>query len=343
MRRRQVIRFVSVLLILAISGTVAARTAPTVYQDDNVIVRAGIVEAGTESIHIGDELTLSVDVLFDPGHVRIENLDDELFQQAFASSPQMRQYRPATVTTEEQANGQVRIAGEWRFQILDCPPQISRCPGPNTYDLPIISLSYQLAESPGQFSSDLRSVRFQPWPGHIDVAAAIGVAPQPSATLNDVLPGGAYPAALEIDDATAGSTVLALAGVILFGAGLTMARRLRPLPYTVAQSAAPSGRWEHALLRLFDDTLTDEQWSDLIRRSFTWYCTDQLRLNPYSWLGTAAIDQASSDANETPLREFFFEILSHAEIDTDHRVQFRERLLGLTGHAGFADKLDQKP
>ncbi|NNC77196.1 MAG: hypothetical protein HKN77_04485 [Woeseiaceae bacterium] len=341
MRTLRTIQFLAVLLALATAAAVAAQTAPTVYRDDNIIVRAGIVEAGTAAIHIGDALTLSIDVLFDPDGVRIENLDDEWLQQAFSATPQIRQYRTSTVKTKTRPNGQVGISGEWQLQVLDCPPQVTSCPGPGTYELPVIALSYQLADADGRFSSDLRSIRFQPWPGSIDVAAAIRGGPQTDVTIFDVLPGGAYPAPLGIAEASSRSTVMMLAGIVLFVGGLALARRAEAPALAFAESTAPSSRWEHALYRLFDDTLDDDQWSDMLRRSFAWYCTDRLHLNPYSWLGAAAIDRKSVGATEAPLREFFIEILSQAAIGADRRPRFRERLLSLTGHAGYADKTDQ--
>lgn len=341
MRMLQTIRLLPVLLAMSTNAVVAAQTVPTVYQDDNIIVRAGIVEAGTAAVHIGDALTLSIDVLFAPDRVRIENLDDEWLQQAFAATPQIRQYRTSTVQTRKRTNGRVGISGEWQLQVLDCPPQITSCPGPGSYELPVIALSYELADADGRFSSDRRSVRFQPWPGSIGVAAALAGELQTDASIVDVLPGGAYPAPLAITKASPGGTTIVVAGMLLFAAGLAMARRVQAPAHTVAVSTAPSSRWEYALYRLFDDTLDDEQWSDMLRRSFAWYCTDRLRLNPYSWLGAAAVDRKSVSAAEAPLREFFIEILSQADIRPDRRPQFRERLMSLTGHAGFAPKTDQ--
>lgn len=343
MRALRTIRLLSVLLILSTSGAGVASTMPVVYEDDNILVRAGIVEAGTITVHIGDALTLSVDVLFDPNRVRVESLDDDLFQRAFAATPQIRQYQSAAARTEQREDGSVRIVGEWQFQVLDCPQQIGNCPGPNTYQLPVIALSYQLADADGRFSSDLRSVRFQPWPGSIDVAAAIAVAPAADSTVFDVLPGGAYPAALTIDEPSSGSALTILLGAILFATGLVLLQRVPAPQYATPQLAAPSSRWEHALYRLYDQSLTDDQWSDMCRRSFAWYCTDQLQINPYSWLGIAAGDRASVNGPEAPLREFFIDILSHAGIGADRRPRYRERLLSLTGHAGYANKSDSAP
>ena len=338
MRALRIIRLLSVLLILSTSGADAAPIMPTVYQDDNILVRAGVVEAGATAVHIGDALTLIVDVQFDPNQVRVESLDDELFQRAFATAPQIRQYRSAAVKSEKRTSGSVRIVVEWRFQVLDCPPQTGSCPGPNTYELPVIALSYELADADGRFSSDLRSVRFQPWPGSIDVAAAIVVAPATDSAIMNVLPGGAYPAALAIDEPSSGNTLTILLGTVLFAAGLLLVQRSPAPQNAVSQRTAPSSRWEHALYRLYDQSLTDDQWSDMCRRSFAWYCTDQLQINPFSWLGIAAGDRSSVNGPDAPLREFFIDILSHSEIGVDRRPQYRERLLSLTGHAGYADR-----
>ena len=94
---------------------------PTVYQDEYVTIRAGISETGTQPVHLGDALTLIIDIAFDARQVQVENLSEDVFQRAFAGIPSVRLYRPVQIETQSEAAGRVRVTGRWLMQILDCP------------------------------------------------------------------------------------------------------------------------------------------------------------------------------------------------------------------------------
>ena len=61
-------------------------------------------------------------------------------------------------------------------------------------------------------------------------------------------------------------------------------------------------RWRELLTELEDDDASDEKrYFDRLRRAFVWYCTDELRTDPFDWLG--------SRDEESDLQSLFIEIL----------------------------------
>ena len=320
---------IAVIGFLLVTACVSAQAStPIVYEDEYVTVRAGLLESGNRAVHLGDPLSLIINVVFDAQQVQIENLDDAVFQRAFSEMPSIRLHAPTTVTTNKESGDRVQVTGYWRLQVLACPNELTSCPGPRSYELPVMTVAYQLIDDAGG-STDGRAARFRPWPGKIDVAPAVAVAPKPGETITDILPGGAYDSPQPVAELAPARSTLLAAGVLLLATGfLASKRELRPL---AIRSHDRDSRWEHTLVRLKEDAMADDEWSDLLRRCVTWYCMDELGQNPYAWLGATASDVASSADTPSALREFFLDVLHQETIEQDRRADYLDRLLGVTG------------
>lgn len=330
------IRIFVIALSLLVACNNAVASAPIVYEDEYIAVRAGLPSAGSEAVHIGDPLSLIVDIVFDPDRIQVENIDDEFFQRAFSATPDIRLYAPGTISTRKESPDQVRVTAEWRLHVLDCPADLTSCPGSRTYELPVMSIGYQLASSSGN-SADSRAARFRPWPGTISIASAIALTPDSDTTLTDVMPGGAYDKLQPVSPLAPARFVLLGLGALILLAGFFAnpgANRPRTL---LSRSHDADSRWEQSIKALQNDTLSDEEWSDLLRRCITWYCVDELGRNPYAWLGARAGDAAARSDATAGARDYFVDVLHQQSIEPTRRVDYLDRLIALTGYASNAN------
>ena len=320
------------LLLLGslVTGTaVAAPAVPVVYQDEHILVRAGLAEAGSQAIHLGDAVSFVVDVEFDAGAVQLETPDDEWFQRAFGSVAGIRSYASLAIAEETAADGRVRIASHWQIQVLDCPADTLSCPGSKSYELPIMTISYQLAGGTAE-RVDSRSARFRPWPGRLDVASAIALQPGQGSALTDVLPGGAWPQIMTSAGSSYAGTWLFAGGAALLLASLLSAQR-QGQPVGASRRAQPADtRWRRALSAAGDATLSPEERSDILRRAVTWYCIDELDRNPYAWLGPGGADAVPAETKAAAWRELFIELLGQPGVDADDVAAFARRFDALS-------------
>ena len=189
------------LLPVIAAGANAAPVIPTVYQDQYVLVRAGVNEVGRQPIHVGDLLSLELRIRFDSRNVRVQRFDSEYFQRGFSGQTGIRLFAPPVVTHEVLEGSLMETRAKWSFQILDCPAEQEICAGDKNYDLPVISTSYQLIDQFGQTLND-KSFRFRPWPDRIVVSPALPSSAKSERGFADYFPAGAYPDLLpvEIDD-----------------------------------------------------------------------------------------------------------------------------------------------
>jgi hypothetical protein len=88
--------------------------------------------------------------------------------------------------------------------------------------------------------------------------------------------------------------------------------------------AAPATRWESALRRLRDGSLSDDEWADVLRRAVTWYCVDELGENPFSWLQDTAPGASDIAGASAGFREYFFDVLNQESIAAEHRPGYLE-------------------
>ena len=326
----------SFLLLLFLSSSASALDyVPEVYSDEYVNIRAGVMESGNRPIHLGDLLTLSVEVDFSSDEVLVENLSEEIFRRNWGSEKALVLISPPEVSLSSQAGGMSTLRGLYRFEVLDCPGDMISCAGHKVYPLPVISMGYQIIDVSGAVVNN-KSVRFNAWPGTLTVTQVLPVHHEGLAEFSTYFPDGAFSGSLPYTEQYTGGLWTALAGGLLILASFAPTLLPGNAPRRVETVARRSGRrWESVLALLQDDkrAFTDEEWSDLIRRCAVWYCLDEHAFNPYNWLSLPESGQAPSLQS---FREFFTEVLNEESIDKDRRAGFILRfrqLARLNGNA----------
>lgn len=314
------------VLALALFSASAHAAPPVseVYRDDFVTVRAGILEIGSQPIHLGDAVSLTIEVEFDAAQVRVETLDSDFFQRTFANHKSIKLYGPPAVTRQSRSRDLVEIRAVWQFQILDCPEDLANCAGDKIYELPVIAIAYQLVNEAGETLNN-KSARFKPWPGRIAVARTIS---DSAGEFSDYFPGGAYPEALPINDRHYAGLLAAIGGGFIFALGVggrLLGRESRP---HAMQTRLPANRWESALAELHGGSLADDQWADMLRRCATWFCLDELDCNPYAWLADSG-QSISGKPNLTEFHGFFVDVLGQESIGKEHRNEYVSRFTRL--------------
>jgi hypothetical protein len=329
-----------VFLIWASAPVVAAM--PAVYRDAHVVVHAAVIEAGNEPMHIGDPLTLEVEVAFDREQVQVEAPDSDWFQRAFSSLPSVRLYRSEPMTRATDAAGRSRLAMRWQFQIVDCPEAMANCPGLKAYDLPVMTIAYRLRGS-ASGSGASRSARFAPWPGTITLVPAIAFEAGADADLAAVLPGAAWPKPKRASGGIAAGPVLLATGGLLIAGGFVVGKRRRRRPQAAARRHLPVGRFERAAVGLEQSNLSDEEWADLLRRCVTWYCVDEMSINPFDWLreevSHATLDHGSASA----CRALFLDVLAETGVERGRRDAYLNRFHAVTGGVAASGGLAAQP
>lgn len=314
------------LLLAAAWPHTSWAVAPIVYADDHVTVRAEVAEAGSAAVHLGDTLTLVVELAFDPDEVQVETLDESWFRRTFADVAPVSLYRSGQPETAPVSSGGMRLAMHWQFQIVGCPPGLDHCPGAKRYELPLASVAYRLLATGDRVAAN-RSARFIPWPQSLTVAPSIAFDPEGDTAVDAVIPGGAWPAPKMLERSYMVGGVMLAAGGIVLASGFVTGRRRRT-PEASARLARPDSRCEQAALRLADATLEDEAWSDLLRRCLAWYCLDELGCNPAAWLHGAGPPPESHAAE---CRALFLDVLAETGIGAARRDAFRARFARVTG------------
>lgn len=304
----------------------ASQTVPEVYQDAYIAVRAGIPEIGLQPIHVGDVLSMVVQLEFDSRQVRVESLDSDFFRRAYAKQKGIKLYAPPAIEQEQTRDHLIRVRTIWPFQILDCPGNFERCAGEKIYDLPIISISYQLIDESGQALNN-KSVRFRPWPDKIAVAPAIAATTVPAEKITHYFPGGAYPASLPVEDQVYAGLLAFFAGSLILTAGISNRLFRRNPRRQAAFTRSAASRWELALSALRDASLRDDQWADMLRRGATWFCLDELGLNPYAELTNNVTSTANGHHLLTDFQLFFVDLLQQQSIAPNDRKEFLARFI----------------
>ena len=313
-----------VLLSLFAVGADAAQIIPSVYQDQYVLVRAGIIEAGRQPIHVGDLLSLELRIQFDSRNVRPEQFDSEYFQRGFSSQTGIRLFAPPLVTHEDLEGSLVETRAISLFQILDCPTDQEICAGDKNYDLPVISTSYQLIDKSGQVLND-KSVRFRPRPEKIVVSPSLPSLQEPEADFADYFPSGAYPEMLPVMKPSYGGLLAVVAGSLLLALGFRDRLSARGSLRGMQKSKPAGSRWERLLLHLRDSSLQDDQWSDGLRGCASWFCLDELGVNPYVWLTDDSSNAEISPKSTAAARALFTDIAGQCSIEPENREEYLAR------------------
>ena len=313
------------LLLLVATGADAAQITPIVYRDPYVQVRAGISEAGRQPIHIGDLLSLEIRIQFDSHIVRVEQYDSEYFQRGFAGQSGFRLFAPPIVIHESLEGGLVETRAVWSFQLLDCPSDQETCAGDKNYELPIMSMAYQLIDASGQTLND-KTIRIRPWPGKIIVSPALPSSSGAERNFTDYFPAGAYPDMLPVKKPSNGGALAIAAGGLLlalgFGVRLSNAGSLHGLQKT----SLAGSRWERLSTELRDSAMQDEEWTDALRRCASWFCLDELDANPYAWLTDDPTDSAQLPESAVAARALFMDIASQDMIEPQNRAEYLHKL-----------------
>ena len=319
-------RLAVLMLALAPAVLQASSYLPEVYRDEYVTVRAGVPEIGSEPIHIGDPLSLVVEAEYVEGQVVLEELDEELFTRAFGAEKGISLLESPAPSRVPLEAGQVRLSGAFRFQIVDCPGELPSCPGHKSYELPVITLGYQIINASGEVLNN-KSMRFRPWPGAVNVTQALPVNMERPGEFKDYFPAGGYPPAQGAGEPGNGGLWTAFfGGLIIISSFAPLLARERAAG-RVDVSRASSRRWQRALAALEQDgRLSDEEWSDLLRRSLTWYSLDELGENPYDWL----IDGHETGSAPREFRDFFLEVLDREGVAPAERPALLARFDSLT-------------
>jgi hypothetical protein len=312
----------------------ASEYVPDVYQDDYIIVRSGITEAGRVPVHFGDRLSLVIEAEFHGNEVITENLDEQLFERSWGSEKGI-----SLIGAPEQSridtNGQTVVRGTYYFQVLDCPGELISCRGNKTYELPIFTLGYQIIDTNGNVLNN-KSVRFNPVPGKIVVMQSLDIRGEGGLDkLSNYLGNSGYPAARELSEAEGGSIWPLMTGSLIFLASFFPLLLTSNVTQRTIDNRKARHRWEKVLIHIQekDNELNDEEWSDLLRRCITWYCMDELDMNPYSWL--TDLHRSDESVNVTNVREYFIEVLNQEGIEKQQRSTFVARFKALLKAAGY--------
>ena len=300
----------SIVMVHFAAIAAAAPANPAVYEDDYVVVRASIQEVGRQVIHLGDLLTLEVQVEFDESHVRIEQLDADYFHRNFSDQ--------TGVALSVGPKGDTPNAS-WSFQILGCPASLEPCPDTKIYEVPVFTLAYQIIDKSGRVLNN-KAARFRPWPEKIAVLPSLPEASTTAARFVEFFPSGAWPEPLAVSIHSTGPVFTVIAGALLL---------LFSFRSEISTSASHLGRqdnrptqkrWETLFETLGGDSLDDAQWADALRRCVSWFCLDELDINPYEWVSSYGSINVSQQNSE--LQTLFVEVANYGRIDSRSRDRF---------------------
>ena len=322
----------SALLLVISTSVYALEYVPEVYKDDYVVVRSGVMESGSQPINLGDQLNLTIEIDFKTDEVLVENLSEDIFRRNWGTEKGLVLNNPplVTVTTVNERISKLRAV--YPFEVLDCPGEVISCPGHKMYTLPVITLGYQILDNSGAVVNN-KSIRFNSWPGSLVVTPVLHVDHEGLGEFASYFPDGAYSGSVGYTDTYTGGLWTALFGGLLVLTSFAPALFASPAPRRTEVSRQSGKRWENVLALLQDnpDRFTDEEWSDLIRRSAVWYCMDEYAFNPYTWL----TDPSSGNTQTLQtFRSYFIDVMNEEGIDKADRSGFVSRFRELAGLSG---------
>lgn len=318
------------LLSFAISFSCAAQSLSTVHEDSYLSIQAGVGEVGQQAIHIGDVLSLEFRVRFDESQIRVERLDSDYFHRSFSSQGGIRLLAPPKAELLNLGSGRVESRATWTFQVLDCPTDRNPCAGVKSYQLPSFALSYQLIDENGNVLND-KSIRFRLLPHSLGVAPALVTLPGDGGRLEDSFPDGAYPAMFEIAPRRIAAGLLIAVGSLLLALSVSERFIGGPSARSARRSRRAMTRWEILHLQLHDSPMSDEQWSDRLRRCIAWFCNDELGLNPYLWINTENSQATIKDELAERTRALFMDLVNDGHIEQHRRDEYLQRFVGIAG------------
>ena len=254
-----------------------------VYRDEQVVVSAGVVNLENRIVHFGEMLSLVVNVAYNPGTVRLQEMDTDFFISVWPDKmgPYLLDYQTSPQPEPGATIHESRSV--YRFQVLACPDGKILCKGSRFYELPEFALEYQIIDEAGNEVS-AETVQFRPWPTTIMIATAIPLGEEgelnPFATY---FPTGAYPNLLSGEDFRYLSAGMVAGGLFLFLGGILMS----PFSFLKRKAFAAKevSRWEVVLKDIQSGAIKDEdKYLDALRKCLVWYCVDTLKVDPFNWI-----------------------------------------------------------
>jgi hypothetical protein len=320
------------LLLVITTSVFALEYVPEVYKDDYVVVRSGVMESGSQPINLGDQLNLTVEIDFRTDEVLVESLTEDIFRRNWGSEKGLVMNNPPDVTVTNVNSEITTLRAVYPFEILDCPGDMSSCPGNKIYTLPVITLGYQILDNSGAVVNN-KSIRFNSWPGSLAVTPVLPVHHDELGEFASYFPDGAYTGSVAYTDTYTGGLWTALFGGLLVLTSFAPALFTSPAPRRAEVTRNSGKRWENVLALLQDnpDRFTDEEWSDLIRRSAVWYCMDEYAFNPYTWMNDPS--SGNTQALQT-FRPYFIDVMNEEGIDKARRSGYVSRFRQLAGLSG---------
>lgn len=303
-------------------------SVPVVYQDEFITIHAGVPAVGSRPLHIGDRISLVFELEFDPRRLQPQVLDGDFFVRSFTEQRNIALIEePKFVETELGSKREVRVT--WPFQILGCPGAATSCPGARNYELPTVSLAYQLLDEAGN-TLNHKAARFRPWPGSIGITPTL-VMPANETGFSAYFPDGAYPQAASTGMGNGLSWLAAMLGLGLLAVAIAKAPVRRLSVTSSAGDTTSSLRWQRALAAVAGTSPGDAERSDLLRRSVTWYCLDELGQNPYQWLREGGEAGGSMESRASAIRNLFMDLLQRDRIDRKELDGYLQRFADASG------------
>lgn len=322
------------IVVLFSANLFANEYVPEVYEDDYIIVRSGIAEAGKKPVNLGDSVSLIIEAEFPADEVIIENLDEQLFERSWGAEKGISLIDTPELTRKNLPDGKSVVRSTFNFQVLDCPGELTSCRGNKLYELPVFSVGYQIIDGGGNVVNN-KSVRFNTIPSNIVVMQALDIRGEGGLDkLSAYLGNSGYPTSMGVPENEAASMWP------IFTGGLILLASFFPVLLTNSNTSRRTEsrhrlntRWESILdhISSTSENISDEEYSDLLRRSATWYSLDELGENPYEWIS----DQKAGNQNQE-FREFFIDVLNQEGINKDKRQEFVKRFSAITSASGFS-------
>lgn len=301
-------------LITTLSFGVHAQNVPLiaeVYTDQNLTVRASVLDMENRIIKFGDVLQMVIDIEYDSSTISITEIGPEFFTQAWPEDMGAFLLESTSNTQPASSGGVAKSTNIFRFQIMACPEGKVLCKGSRFYNLPEFTLEYTSLDGTGD-DVEATPVLFRPWPENLMIASAIPLGEE--GELNSFatyFPTGGYPNPLTGQDLRQSYASMLAGGLIFLLGGILMS----PFSFLKRKSSAERSkkRWQEVLDTLKSGEIQeDKRFLDEFRKCLVWYCVDELDVDPFYWLKheEEVMEDAHKGGGElTGYRDLFIEVL----------------------------------
>jgi len=280
---RAILVAITIAGILPLQGGVSAQElVAEVYRDENVLIHARLIQQDN-TITLGQVLSLAIDIIYDNNGIRLQEVGAAFFTGAWPQSRGAYLLDHQTSLNQSGDRATMQRHNLYRFQVLGCPDGLVSCKGSRHYQMPEFELLYHIIDQAGEIT-DSRVAIFRPMPATLTVASTLE--PDESGELrgfSEYFPTDAYPDPLVGEVQKELYTGLIAGGVFLLLGGILMS----PLSLFKRKASVPKSRprWELVLEQLQNGKFEqEEKFLDELRRCVVWYCTDELKVDPFYWV-----------------------------------------------------------